>query len=212
MGQAGVSADVGAIQRWIANSRPTTPPARYMTAWSANRGALCARWRLRWRSFRSHCGRLRSDHNPRAGVGGVVRPHSADRSRAPDRSPLSARHPRRDSRFPTTWCSRARRYPSRWARSTTGLLGIACSRLPSCPRRTQAGGISEDFPCHRLAGRSRHLPKVFSYRPAPRAVESDVLVVVVRHRHNRIPIRRITDPNSHCNHYCHRFESLRARC
>jgi hypothetical protein len=34
----------------------------------------------------------------------------------------------------------------------------------------------------------------------------------LRHGHNRIPIRRITDPNSHCSHYRHRFESLRVRC
>src|ERR1700722_14667823 len=45
-------------QRWsnfdggLPTPRPRTLRARYMTAWSANPGAQCARWPLPWRSFR----------------------------------------------------------------------------------------------------------------------------------------------------------------
>ena len=55
------------------------------------------------------------------------------------------------SRFPapTTWCFQERRYPSPWVTLTTGLLGITCSPLPSCPGGYMQGCISEDFPCHR---------------------------------------------------------------
>ena len=80
------------FRRWIANTQTEDIAREIYTVWSANPGAMSGKCSLRRYGFRRPPLSISRRHCPCADDGGRVRPHRAIRSRAPDRSPVPARH------------------------------------------------------------------------------------------------------------------------
>jgi pimeloyl-ACP methyl ester carboxylesterase len=112
LGQAGASPDVGAVSTVDRQHPDRGHRARDIRRFGLRiragelRDAPCG-----GKAFQSHRCRLRGGHQPGAGGGRRVRPHCASRSRASDRSPISARHLPRNSPVRPHWCFQGRRCP-----------------------------------------------------------------------------------------------------